>query len=298
MPASAFAAANRSPIIQPLNGQISQVGASQVALLKIPQGATYASISIACGIGGQLAPLGVGTAPTRAQLESMLTLWRLQVSGIEVWALTGLQLIGIMEYYEPGLIGATGIVTIMFQRGWMKDIIGMLAPDYGTLGESSFQLLITQDSTSTITNMDCWAEVETQAEPLGAHIEYAVLSETFGAGRQNFSLLTKQADWVMYNLFIQVPTPADVVRLELYADNIPVWDAPPYLGNALGREGNPQRNPQTAKGIVNMDFCRRGLDQDALPMNMATLVLYITFANSPGATAINFIQELGKPSLR
>jgi hypothetical protein len=296
MAASAFAAANRSPIIQPLSGQISQVGAGQVALLKIPQGATYASISLACGIGGQLTPLGAGTAPSRANLEAFLTLWRLQVSGVEVWALTGTQLIAIMEYYMPGLIGDTGIVTIAFQRLWMKDVVGMLAPDYGTLGESSFQLLITQDASSTITNIDVWAEVEPAAEPLGSHIEYSALSENFVSGRQQFSLLSKDPSWVMYNLFIQVPDVTKVQRLELYADNIPVWDAPPFLGNALGREGTPQRVPQA--GFVNMDFCRRGLDTDPLPLNMATLVLWLTFTTSPGATAINMIQELGKPSLR
>lgn len=298
MAASAFAQSNRSPIIQPLTGQISQVGAGSVALLKIPQGATYASISLACGIGGQLAPLGAGTAPSRANLEAWLTLWRLQVAGIEVWAMTGKQLIAIMEYYMNGLIGATGIITISFQRLWMKDIIAMLGPDYGTLGESSFQLLITQDAASTITNIDVWAEVEPAAEALGTHIEYAVLSENFVSGRQSFTLLSKDPSWVMYNLFIEVPDPTKVQRLELYADNNPIWDAPPFIGQRLGQEGTPQRNLQTAAGFVNMDFCRRGIDGDALPMNMATLVLWLTFTASPGATAINFIQELGKPSLR
>lgn len=294
MAATAFQVANTSPIAQPLNGQFQQVGAGQTATLKIPQGATYASISILCGIGGALAPIGAGTAPSFANLQSMLTLWTMYLNGTPVWSLTGTQLYGIMNYYMPGLIAADGVVTIVFSRLWMKDIIAMLAPDWGTLDQSSVQLNIQQDATSTITNMDAWAQVEPQSEPLGRYVTYNTVSSTFGAGRQSFTLLYKDPSAVMYNLFIQVPTFANLTRVELWCDNVPVFDGPPIVNQKWGQLGTPQRGTASlqALNIANIDFCQRGIDADALPLNMSTLVLWLTFSVSPGATAINMIQEV------
>ncbi len=299
MAATAFQVSNTSPIAQPLNGQFTQVGAGQTAVLKIPQGATYASLSVLCGIGGSLAPVGAGTAPSYAQLQSMLTLWTMYLNGTPVWSLTGTQLYSIMNYYCADLVGTAstpgaGVVTIVFSRLWMKDVVAMLAPDWGTLDQSSVQLNIVQDSSSTITNLDAWAQVEPQAEPLGKYVTYNTTSSPFAAGRQSFTLLYKDPKAVMYNLFIEQSNIALLTRIELWCDNAPVYDGPPKVNQVWGKIGTPQRNTAAliANNIANIDFCQRGLDADALPLNMSTLTLWLTYSSGPSGS-VNMIQEVG-----
>lgn len=283
-----FTNSNRSPILQALAGTVTNVGASQVAVVKVPPGATYASLTLRCGIGGQLTPVGAGTAPTLANLKAFLTQFRLLVGGVEMWTLTGNQLISIMEYYMPGLIGATGILTISFQRLWMKNPTDMLGPDYGTYKQSSFQLEITQDATSTITNIDAFAEVEPVAEQLGAHIEYKRISPSFaGTGLFVFPDLFKDPGSIMFALWLN--TSATITNLALVGDGTYIWDAPVDYGNALGRQGNPIQTPQAT--MVPMNFCRRGLGSDAVPLNMATLQLRMTFSSAPNT--FDIIQECG-----
>lgn len=280
-----FSADNRSPIMKKLVGIVNGVGASQVAVLKIPPGATYADLMIKMTIAG--------AAPTRAQLETMLTSWRLTVSGVEQWTLTGKQLIAIVEFYRTGLIGATGIVYLPLQRLWMDTQLARTAPNFGTEGESSFQLEITQDATSTIDLMLVSARIDPVVEPLGAHMMIKRLTPNIGAlGVYEYPDLYKRAgDW-LYALHFEVPAVADLTNIALVCDEIRMWDVTPAVMNQLYLEANPNRTIQSAKGFVHMDFANRGFDQDALPLTMKTLILELTFANTiPGQ--INILQEIG-----
>lgn len=281
----AFKDENRSPLLKKLVGIVSGVGASNVAVLKIPPGATYADLFLKFTIAG--------AAPSRANLETMLTSWRLTVSGIEQWTLTGKQLIAIVEYYRTGLIGATGIVVIPLQRLWMDTQLAQTAPNYGTDGESSVQLEITQDATSTIDLITVAARIDPVIEPLGAHMMMKRLTPNIGAlGITQYADLYKKPGDYLYALHIQVPTVADLTNLALVCDEIRVWDVDPAVMNQLYLESNPNRTIQTAKGFVHMDFANRGFDSDAIPLTMKTLVLELTFANTiPGQ--INIIQEVG-----
>ncbi len=293
---SAFTQLNRSPINQSLAGTVTQIGAGSVAVVKIPPGATYATISIRLGIAGALSPAGAGTAPTKAQIGSMLTQWRLTVGGIEMWTLTGVELCAIQEYYNTGVIGATGVMSISFQRGWMKGFSGftadLLGPDYGTYKQSSFQLEITQDATSTITNFDVFAEVEPVAEQLGAHVEFKKVSPNFtSTGTFIYPDLFKDPAAIMFSLFIETNDITKLSNVAVVADGTYIWDAPLDVGYAWSRAQYPLRTPQSAVQIGTIDFTRRGLGSDAVPLNMANLLLRLTFTAAP--TTLNVIQEVG-----
>lgn len=276
---------NRSPILKKLLGIVSGVGASQVAVLKIPPGATYADLTIKMNIGAGVA--------TRANIETMLTSWRLTVSGVEKWTLTGKQLVAIIEFYCTGLIADTGFVTIPLQRLWMDTQLAQTAPEYGSDGESSMQLEITQDVTSTITLMTVTASVDPVVQELGAHILMRRLSPSIASiGKFIYPDLYKSAGDFLYALHIETAVVANLTNIALVADEVRVVDFDPAMLNQLYLEGPAKRTVQTAKGFVHLDFCRRGFDSDALPLTMKTLVLELDYVTAaPGI--VNIIQEIG-----
>jgi len=275
----------RTPISQVLPGVVTGIAANGIAVAKVPPGATYASISFLCRIAG--------VAATRAQIVAQWTQIRCTISGNEIFTLSGQQLVAIIEYYCTGLIGDTGVLTIPFQRLWQKEIAAALNPDWGTLGESSIQFEITQTA-ATIDTVDVYAEVEPMAQELGAYVSYQRLTPTFAStGVFVYPDLYKNPDAVLYALHLEVPVVANLTNCELIADNVSLVNTPPLVLNAYGREGTPVRTPQTAAGFVHMDFCRRGVDADALPLSMSTLTLRLTFANAaPNTFAV--IQEIGQ----
>lgn len=276
---------NRSPILKRLVGAVSGVGASQVAVIKIPPGSTYADLTF------QLTIATVGA--TRAQVETMLTSWRLTMSGKEVWTLTGKQLLAIIALYRSTMVDDSGFVTIPFQRLWMNGIPQMLDPMYGTLGESSFQLEITQDATSTIDLISVFTRISPVAEPLGAYVRTVRLSPNVGAtGVFQFPDLPKRnGDW-LYALHIQVPVVANLTDIAYIADEIRIIDHPVAVLNRYMLQGNPNRTIQTAKGFVHVDLCSRNVDSDAVPLSMQTQMLELTFANA-APNGISIIAEIG-----
>jgi hypothetical protein len=277
---------NRTPILKRLAGAVSGIGASQTMVIKIPPGSTYADLTLKLFIGN--------TGATRAQIESMLTSWRLTMSGREIWTLTGKQLLAVIAYYRSGLVDDTGYVTIPFQRLWMDGLSPKIDPMYGTLGESSFQLEITEDATNTIDTVAIFARISPVSEELGAFVRMVRLTPSVGAaGVYQFPDLPKRKGDYLYALHIQVPTVADLTDISYLADEIRVWDHPVAVSNRYILEGNPTRTLQTAKGFVHVDFCSRNLDSDAVPLSMQTQMLELTFANAPSPTGINVIAEIG-----
>ncbi len=283
---SAFSDSNRSPLLKKLAGAITGIAASGTMVVKFPPGQTYLEIALQCTIAG--------TAATRAQLESMLLSCRLTVSGVEKWTLTAKQLIAIAEYYNVGVVGATGFLMIPFERLWMVGIDAQVGPAYGTLGESSMQLEITQDATSTIDAVTAWARISPVAEPLGAHMRAARLTPSFAStGLSIFDGLPKNPDEFLYALHFQVPVIADFTNIAVVADEVRLVDASWTVINQFQAfKAGPLRTPQTAKLFQTLDFTSRGFDGDALRLNMASLVLELTFANA-APNAVNIIAEIG-----
>jgi len=281
----AFLQEFRTPIAQVLPGVVQGIAANGIAVAKIPPGATYASITFYATIAG--------VAATRAQIVAQWTQIRCTISGNEIFTLSGKQLVAIIEYYRTGLIADTGALTIPFQRLWQKEIAAALNPDWGTLGESSVQFEITQTA-SAIDAVAVYAEVEPEAQELGAYMSYQRLTPTFAStGVFVYPDLYKQAGAFAYAYHFEVPVVANLTNVELIADNVSLVNTPPLVLNAYGREGTPNRTPQTPAGFVHLDFCRRGIDADALPLSMSTLTLRLTFENAaPNTFAI--IQEIGQ----
>lgn len=281
-----FASLNRSPIRRPLAGAVRGIGASQTAIVDIPVGATYLALRLFCTIAG--------VAATRAQLEAMLTSFRLTVSGVEMWTLTGTQLIAIMEFYSTGVIADTGVLTINFQRLWMRESAGALNPAYGTLNESSFQLEITQAAGSTIDSMLVSADIDPVAQPLGAHMIMPRITPSIGATGLTFvPQIRKTPGDFLYALHIGVPVAANLTVLSYVADSVRVVDQiTQALLNATYRACQPVRTMQTSKLLISLDFTCRGFDGDAIPQDMSEQILELTFANAaPGQ--VDVIAEIG-----
>ena len=276
---------NRSPILKKLVGIVSGVGASQTAVLKVPPGATYTDLIIQCTIAG------VGA--TRVQLETFLTSLRLTVSGVEKWTLTGKQLIAIIEFYETGLIADTGILTIPFERLWMDTQLSQTSPNYGTQGESSMQLEITQSAGSTIDLMTVYGRIDPVAEPLGAHIQMRRLTPNISSvGKFIYPDLYKKPGDYLYALHFEVPVVANLTNIAYIADEVRLVDFAPAIMNQLYLGATSRRTIQSAKLFVHLDFCSRGFDSDAIPLTMNTQILELDFANA-APNQVNIIAEIG-----
>ena len=280
-----FADENRSLINKRLVGTVSGIGASQVMVVKIPPGSTYADISLRLFIGA--------TGATRAEIEAMLTSWRLTLSGREMWTLTGKQLLAILAFYASNTVDDSGFVTIPFQRLFMDGLGPKVDPMYGTLGQSSFQLEITQAAGSTIDTVAVFCRLSPVSEELGGHLRMVRLTPNVGSvGVYVFPDLPKKAGEFLYAIHLQVPTVADLTDIAYIADEIRIVDHPVAVLNRYLLQGNPRRTVQSAKGFVHLDFCNRNLDTDAIPLSMKTQVLELTFANTaPGG--VNVIAEIG-----
>lgn len=281
----AFADANRSLITKRLVGTVSGIGAGGTMVVKIPPGSTYADLTFSLFIGA--------TGATRAQIETMLTSWRLTLSGREMWTLSGKQLLAIIAFYRSSLVDDSGYITIPFQRLWMDGLAPKVDPMYGTLNQSSFQLEITQDATSTINLVSVFSRVSPISEELGPHVRMVRLTPNIGSvGTYIFPDLPKGRGEYLYALHIEVPTVANFTDLRYVCDEVAVIDHPIAVLNRYVLQGNPTRTLQTAKGFVHVDFCNRNLDTDAILLNMDTQVLELTFATAaPGG--VNIIAEIG-----
>ena len=280
-----FADENRSLINKRLVGTVSGIGASQTMVIKIPPGSTYADISLRLFIGA--------TGATRSQVETMLTSWRLTLSGREMWTLTGKQLLAILAFYRSTSVDDSGFVTIPFQRLFMDGLGPKVDPMYGTLGQSSFQLEITQHSSSTIDTVAVFSRLSPVSEELGGHLRMVRLTPNIGSvGVYVFPDLPKKMGEYLYAIHLEVPTVADLTDIAYIADEIRIVDHPVAMLNRYLLQGNPNRTVQSAKGFVHLDFCNRNLDTDAIPLSMKTQVLELTFANT-APNGVNVIAEIG-----
>lgn len=277
---------NRSPIIKQLAGRVDGVGAGKVATVDVPVGPTYLGLLLKCTIAT--------VAATRAELETMLTLLRTIVSGTPLQTLTPRQLIGIVEFYRTGLIGDTGYLYIPFSRLWMRETGGVLGPAFGTQGETSFEVEITQDAASTIDAIEAWAVIDPVAAPLGAHLRLDRWTPSINAaGEFIFDGIKPRKGEFLYALHFDVPVAVNLTDITVEADGVRVRDrVTQALLNRLYTEPNPPRTMQTAKKIITLDFCARGFDSDSLPLTMDELLVRLNFSVSP-ATTVPIIAEIG-----
>lgn len=286
-----FILGNTCPPIKPLQGIVTGIGAGQVATLRFPPGLTYAELVVRCTIAG--------VAATRAQLEAMLLTARFTVSGVEKFSVQAIDLIAIAEFYRPGCIGDSGYFVIPMERLWMDGVKAQLDPNYGTEGESSVVLELTQAGGSAIDGMTAYARVNPQPEVLGAHIMLRRFTfNVASTGKFLYPDLPIIAGEFLYALHIKLPVVANLANVGVITDDVRLYDVPPSLLTQLYQLGNPIRTPQTAKGYVHVDFTMRNFDSDALAVgDLKSQVLELDFINAaPGAVTV--IGEYGTVSRR
>jgi hypothetical protein len=288
---TAFTAQSSSPVIKPLQGVVTGIGAGQVATCRLPPGLTYAEIIVRCTIAG--------VAATRAQLETMLTTARLTISGVEKFSVQAIDLIAIAEFYRTGCIGDSGYFVIPFERLWNQGVAAQLDPNYGTEGESSVVLELTQDGASTIDAINVFARVNPKAEVLGAHVILRRFTFNVSAtGKFLYPDLPIIPGEYLNALHIRVPVVANLTNIALITDDVRFLDVPPSLLTQLYQLANPVRTPQTAKLYVSVDFANRGYDSDTLPVGLLkSQVLELEFANA-APNAVTVIGEYGTVSRR
>lgn len=278
---TAFTDQNTSPVIKPLQGIVTGIGAGQVATCRLPPGLTYAEIVVRCTIAG--------VAATRAELEAMLTTARLTVSGVEKFSVQAIDLIAIAEFYRNGCIGDSGYFVIPFERLWSQGIAAQLDPNYGTEGESSVVLELTQAAASTIDAINVFARVNPKAELLGSHVILRRFTFNVAAtGKFLYPDLPIIPGEHLAALHIKVPVVANLTNVALVTDDVRFLDVPPSLLTQLYQLSNPVRTSQTAKLYVSVDFASRGYDSDTLPVGaLKSQVLELDFANAaPGAVTV------------
>lgn len=276
-----FINGNTSPIIKPLPGIVTGVGAGQVATLRFPPGLTYAELVVRCTIAG--------VAATRANLEAMLTTARLTVSGVEKFSVQAIDLIAIAEFHRTGCVGDSGYLVIPLERLWMEGVKAQLDPNYGTDGESSVVLELTQAGGSTIDAITAFARVNPRPEVLGAHIITRRMTFNVSAtGRFLYPDLPIIPGEYLYALHIKVPVVANLTNVALLTDDVRMIDVPPSLLTQLYQLSNPVKTPQSAKGYVHVDFTQRNFDSDALAVgDLKSQVLELEFSNAaPGAVTV------------
>jgi hypothetical protein len=280
-----FLTDNRSPIYLPLPGAVNGIGAGKAMTIKMDPGPTFLGLILKCFIST--------TGATRTEIGTMLTNWRLSLSGTDLWNLTGVQLLSWIEYYRTGLIANTGYVFIPFSRLWQRTSLGALNPAVGTQGETSFQLQITQDATSTIDSVEATAIIDPVVAPLGAHVRMKTLTPNLALGENDIINLYRNPGDFLYAIHIEVPTAAYLTEMSYSADGVRIFDKMTQAMLAqLYLEPIPVRTLQTGTKIITLDFCRRGFDDDAIPLNMNIQNLKLKFGTSaPGLVTI--MQEIG-----
>lgn len=276
---SRFTDANRSPILKPLFGAVTGVGAGQTAQIKLPPGLTFADVIVRC--------TAAGAARTRANLEADIETVRFTVSGDEKKSITCKQHIAITEFHQTGIIGDTGNLFFPFSRLWMDGIGPKMDPNYGTDGETSVVLELKQAAGSGIDAMQVYVRLNPLAERLGAHI--ITRRFTFavpGSGKFQYSDLPINPGEFLYTLHMEVPTPADLTNVAYIPDDSRMIDITQEVLASIYKTSTPNKTPQTAKGFVHLDFAARCFDTDAIPVGLLTSqVLELDFSTAvPGRT--------------
>lgn len=283
-----FLADNTSTLTRPIPGAVDSIGPGKDMVITFPCGPTYRGVLLELAIGA-----GV---PTRAQIESMLTNFLLQLSGTDIFNLSGTLLLADIEFCRSGLIGDTGYLYIPFEQEHMRTEAGVKGPALGTQGETSMTLRITQDATSTIDGVTAVGIIDPTPAVLGQHIRYRRQSPPLAAaGVTQWPGLYKTRPGLppefLYRLHIQVSNAAHLTWLSYIADSVRVFDQATQARLAsLYRLPSPARTLQTAKNIITLDFTRGGWDTP-VPLSAVEHVLEYSFTNAP--TVLNVVSVYG-----
>ncbi len=269
MAMSGFLENHRVPLLNK-NADFQGVAAGGTATARLPVGTTFLDVLIIATVAG--------VAATRAQVIASFNQVRFLVDGKEKVTLTGTQFVALVEFYETGSIGDTGLVWWPFQRPWMQEVANQLAPAYGMVGKDSFQIEIDLDAAASVDGLKLSRYTHPIAENLGSHIQVRRITPNFGAtGDQFFDDLPKDPRERLYAMHIQC-TVANLARIQIIADDAKIIDTTPAQIHQRYKYATHRRTPQT--GFVHLDFCNRGLDVDALPLSMKTLQMILTWENA------------------
>lgn len=279
-----FLVDNESPLRKPLAGKVEQIGASKECVITFDCGPTYRGIMIELLIST--------TAPTRAQVETMLTNWWLTLSGDDLFNLSGLLLIAMQEFELTGVIGDTGYIWIPFDQNVCKDQPSVRGPGLGTVGETSLILRITQDATSTIDGIKAYGVIHPKPAVPGLHIRCKRLTPPLpGAGNmvEWAGLAGLDPSDQLLSLHVQVSTVADLTYFSYVADGIRLLDKVTLAQmKAYYRQQSPTRTSQDAKKVLSYDLAMDGWGQ-GVPQSMKSQNVEYFFANVP--TTLIIVQK-------
>lgn len=227
---------------------LSRVVAGAVALLEIPIGPTYEKIGFDV----------TGTGLTIAHIGKIAVI----VNGNEVQVRKDLQrLIDENAYYNQS-VDTQNEFMLHFDRDEFYDLADKLTPAFGTADLATFSIEITlaAGAPGNIT-MEAWAEIETDAQPLGVFTRIRETSLTSSAvGEVDFDRLQKGKKVYQAIHFFK----SDINKIVLEADNFKIVDAKKSRLERLQKQTRPvARVPQTAKA-THLDFNKKGSVKDLL----------------------------------
>ncbi len=236
------------------------------------------------------------TPATLAQIVAQVLRVRLTVDGETKFDLTGTQAAAMANFYRNGSAATslTGILPLLWARGWMLFAENQDALAYGLAEADSAALEVTFTGTVGIT--DCTLTHSISAgEALGEHIVSSALPRSFSsAATEDIADLPRNPMFSLYALHIQT-TVSYIDTIELLADNnrVAYWNSLPslqegYLDQGIGR------TVQT--GFASLDFCRRNRHIDALPLTMNDLRVRIGWNTAPSSYSVIMEQFRIAPS--
>lgn len=285
-----YSARSSAPILRPIKGITSDLGASKTLKVDLPVGLTYLDTEIEAKIGGQY-----GAAPSRAQVISMWTRIRILLDGEPRVDMPMSEYVDMIEYYRGTVVAATGFLPIIQQMLWNEDptqggnpLAAKINPAWGTRNHGSLVVELEQDATSTIDYVEVHADLQPQAQDLGLHFRQVRQTATFsstGIVEITIPFWERGSDpGYLYGIHIK---PTDIAKLRyarLFADGAPVVEGSvEAIHRRLLQASHSRRTIQT--GWLHIERCWRNFDQDAMPWNILDqqLMLQLEFiTTAPG----------------
>lgn len=280
-----------APVIREINGAFQTVpAASSTSVVRIPTGRTISHVVLEL-------EKAAGAIPTRAEMEAGIAAIRVVVSGVEIWSLTGLQLIALHAFYSQVDTTTDGRIILNMARLWMRELTEILGPELGLADQSTFDIEIDWAGGSTIVLGRAYCVFDRSPEPAGTVLRLArVTANVSAVGVYQFPDLPLPKDGeFLYAMHIFTPTIANLSRVAYIADDVRMFDARPGVMNKLMQEAGNPRTPQTAKNMFSLDFMWRGIGADSVDMGqVSSHILELTFTTAaPGLVPI--VCEIASP---
>lgn len=234
-----------------------------------------------------------GVAASRAVMVAQISQIILTVSGRELWRGSAAQLISIQQYYQETDTQTSfpGFLNLDFLRNWLTDANRGMDAVIGLADQNAMQAEITYGAGITITSIAVFGVRMQAPQPTGTASRIVRGSASISAlGVFVYpDLPLPRAGDMLLAIHVFPPVVANFTNFAYIADEIRLIDAPPAFLDRNAAESHPPRSPQSANGMVSLDFTAiNGLSGQGVPLGeIGSHQLELTFITAaPGTVPI------------